>query len=132
MTAAAHFDALAGRLSRSLRRGSLPDRVRQGFQVVRLGRFVRLADGEPDDIPAPRRGHPVSMARAEVVAVGFNECRQRAEDGRRVPVDVGERVQGDLLAGGTGALASGQLMITPVSGRLPAERSTSGPGSEGS
>ena len=109
MSPAAHFDALAGGLGRSPRRRRLAYGVRQGFQVIGRSRvFLRLADGEPNDIPAPRCGHPVGVTRAQVVAMGLDEGRQRPENSRGVPVHVGKRVQGSLLAGRPGALARAQ------------------------
>ncbi len=115
MAPSANLDPLAGGLGGSARRCSLADRVGQGLQVVSLGGLIRrLADREADHVPATRGSHSVRVASAEVVAMRLNESGERAEDSRRVAVDVGERIHGDLLAGGPGALARGQRGTIPI------------------
>ena len=99
MAPAAYFNALASRLGRRARCRSLADRVGQRFQVVGHRGLVRLADREPYHLPAERSRHPVRVPGAQVIAVRLDEGRQRSEDGRRVAVDVGKRVQSGLLAG---------------------------------
>ena len=111
----ANLDTLASGLSRSARRRSLADGVGQGLQVISLGDFIRrLTDGEPDHVPAARGRHPVRMPGTQVIAMRLDEGRERAEDGRRIAVDIGERVYGDLLTGGPGALARGQRGTNPI------------------
>lgn len=62
--------------------------VRQGLQVVTArpgrGRAVR----EPDDLPAARRGQPLAVFRAQVIAVGLGIRGERAEDRGRIGIDV--------------------------------------------
>ncbi len=132
MTATAYLDTLTRGLGRGARRGCLPYGVRERLEVVGLRRLIGLADGQPDDIPAARRRHPVRVPSAQVVAVRLDKCRKRAENRRGVAIDVRERVQSGLFAGGPGTLASSQLTITPVSCWHPAERSTRVPVGAGS
>ena len=99
MAPATHFDALTGRLGWRARRRSLANSISQGFQVVGHSSLVRLADRKPDHLPAAGSGHPVGVPGAQVIAVRLHEGCQRPEYGGRVAVDVGQRVQGGLLAG---------------------------------
>ncbi len=80
--------------------GRLADRVGQRLEVV-AGRQQRLGvRGEPQDLPAAGGGEPAAVLLAEVVAVRLGVRRQRAEDRRRVGVDVGQRGHGRTPAGG--------------------------------
>jgi hypothetical protein len=108
MTATADLDALPGRLILAGRR-RLAHRVGERFKIIRWRFLLGLGQRQPDDIPPARRGHPVGVPGAQVVAVRFDEGRQRSEHGSRVAVHVGQRVERSLPAGWTGTLASGQL-----------------------
>ena len=98
MAAPADFDALPDGLGRGLRQDRLPDGVGQRLQVVGylLGRNGR----QPDHVPAAGKGEPVGVPGAQVIAVRLHVGGQRAEHGGGVTVDVGQRVQRDLPAGG--------------------------------
>jgi hypothetical protein len=82
MAAAADLDTLASRLVRRARRGSFADRVGQGLKVVGLRGLIGLAEWEPDDVPATRGGHPVSVPGTQVIAMRLDKGRQRAKDRR--------------------------------------------------
>ncbi len=86
-------DALPG--ARRLAHG-----VGQGFQVVAARAGGRRTVEEPDDLPAPRGGEPLGVLGAQVVAVRLGVGRQRAEDRRRIGVDVRQRRDGGTAAGG--------------------------------
>ncbi len=86
------------------RSSGLPNRVRERLKVIR--RWTdRLGDLQPDDLPAQRRSQPCRVPGAQVVAVRFGVGRERAEHGGRLRVDVGERRNRRLTAGGPGASA---------------------------
>jgi len=78
--------------------------VRQRLKIIRC-RAGRLGDLQPDDIPAERRGEPCRVPGAQVVAMRLGVGRERAEHRRRLRIDVGERRNRRLTAGGPGASA---------------------------
>jgi len=80
MAAAADLDTLASRLVGRARRGSFTDRVGQRLEVVGLLGLFGLAEREPDDVPATRGGHPVSVPGTQVIAMRLDEGCKRAED----------------------------------------------------
>jgi hypothetical protein len=107
MAAAPDFHALTRRLRGRARRRRRANRIGECLQVVRLDRLLgRVADRQPNNIPAAWRSHPVGMPGAEVITVRFHECGEGAENRCGVPIDVGQRVHRDLPAGWSGALAS--------------------------
>lgn len=78
-----------GSAGRPLRRArGLPYGVRQGFQIVAAGAGRRRAVREPHDLPAARRGQPLAVFRAQVIAVGLGIRGERAEDRGRIGIDV--------------------------------------------
>src|SRR5215471_8932927 len=116
----ADLDPLADRLDAGGREDRLPDRVGQRLQVVGLGRVrVGRIDGEADHVPAPGGREPRRVSGAQVVTVGLHVGGERAEHGGGVAVDVGERVQGGLPAGGPGADAGHQRPTPPVGVTAP-------------
>ena len=86
--------------ARSLRTGRLAHRVGERFQVVTAGAGGTGGVGEPDDLPAARRGEALGVLGAQVVAVGFGVGGERAEDRGRVGVDVRQRRDGGTAASG--------------------------------
>ncbi len=112
MPATAHLDALSDRLLGGLRPSGLPYRVRQGLQVV--AGWLRGFDGQPDDLPAERRGQPLGVRRTQVVAVRFDVGRKRPKHGSGVAVYVGEGTDGRSLAGGPGATTGTHLSTSLV------------------
>ena len=132
MSAAAYLDSLAGGLRGRARRRGFADGVGQRLQIVCLSGLVnRLAEGETDHVPPTRSSHPVRMPGAQVIAMRLDERRERAEDSGRVAVDVRQRVQGHLLAGWPGALASGHRSTAPIWCWYPEDSSTDAPGVAG-
>src|SRR5882757_85675 len=83
-----------------LRTGRLAYRVGKRFQVVTGGAGGSGRVGEPDNLPAARRGEARGVLRTQVVAVGFGVGGERAEDRGRVGVDVRQRRDGGAAAGG--------------------------------
>ena len=80
--------------------GGLADRVGERLEVVAV-RTERVGVGASrSDLPAARGGQPLRVGHAQVVAVRLGVGRERAEDRRRVGVDVGERGDGRAAAGG--------------------------------
>src|SRR2546429_3689754 len=120
MAAPADLDPLADRLHVGGREDRLPDRVGERLQVVCLRRVrVGRIDREADHIPAPRGREPPRVSGAQVVAVGLHVGGERAEHGGGVAVDVSERVQGGLLAGGPGTDARHQRAAPPQAAAPP-------------
>ena len=76
----------------------------QRYKIVHaVRRRVELAL-MADKIPTPRRGQAPSVLFAEVVRVRFGEGGERADDGGRIGVDVGQRRDskpGAAVAGAT-------------------------------
>src|SRR5690242_10878813 len=139
MAPPADLDPLAGRLHPGGREDRLPDRVGERLQVVCLRRVrVGRIDREADHIPAPRGREPPRVRGAQVVAVRLDVGGERAEHGGGVAVDVGERVQGGLLAGGPGTEAghhrpaSPTRAVTPGAGSAASPRASPEPGSRAS
>ena len=89
-----------GRAGPLLRAGRLAYGVGQGFEVVAAGPRRAGVVGEPDDLPAARRGEPLGVLGAQVVAVRFGVGGERAEDGGGVRVDVRQRRDGGTAARG--------------------------------
>ena len=112
MPATAHLDALSDRLLGGLRPSGLPYRVRQGLQVV--AGWLRGFDGQPDDLPAERRGQPLGMRRTQVVAVRLDVGRKWPKHSSGVTVYVGEGTDGRSLAGGSGATTGTHLSTSLV------------------
>src|SRR5258708_16639102 len=98
MPTPAALNPLPDRFGSGPRRRSLTDGVGQRLQVVRRGLLAR-GQGQPHDVPAPRRREPVSVRAAQVVAVRLHVGGERPEHSRRVPVYVGQRADGIPLAG---------------------------------
>src|SRR3984885_13778372 len=104
MAAAAHLDPLADGLRvAALPRLGLHDRVGQRLQVIfplpgRLG-----IDRQAHHIPASRGDQPGSVLLTQVVAVRLYIRGQRAEYSGGIPVHVGQRVNGRMLARGARA-----------------------------
>jgi hypothetical protein len=73
MAAAADFYSLAHRLGRFPGHRRLAHRVGERLQVVCL--FLGRPSREPDHIPSPRRGQPVGVGGAQVVAVRLDVGR---------------------------------------------------------
>ena len=109
------------RLARRRGAGRLAHRVGQRLEVV-AARPERVGvRGEPQHLPATRGGQPLGVGRAQVVAVRLGVGGQRAEDGRRVGVDVGERGDRRATAGGPRTAADGAHGRTvPDGGHRPA------------
>src|SRR5690606_10334509 len=80
-------------------------RVGECLQVVggRLGGLV----GQAHDLPPAGRGEPLGMLGAQVVTVRLRVRRERTEHGGRVGVNVREREDGRLTAGGARTAADG-------------------------
>src|SRR5215213_4761088 len=87
---AAGSTAVVGRVARGLGPGRLTDGVGQGEQVVTGRADVVEVDLVPDDLPTARHGQPLGVELAQVVAVRLGERRQRADNGRRLRVHVGQ------------------------------------------
>src|SRR5580692_7924063 len=79
----------------------LHHRVGQRFQVI--GALLGRVHGQPDHVPAARRGQPGGVLFAQVIAVRLDVRGQRAEDRGRVAVHVGQRVYRRMLACGARA-----------------------------
>src|SRR5437016_5456910 len=94
MATPADLDPLADRLHAGGREDRLPDRVGERLQVV-------------------------CLRRARVGAVGLHVGGERAEHGGGVAVDVSERVQGGLFAGGPGTEARHQRPASPTAAATP-------------
>src|SRR5579875_1780253 len=114
----ADLDALPDRLGPGAGPGRarrLPHRVGQGLQVV-ARRPVAGAERQPHDVPPARRGEPVGVLAAQVVAVRLDERGERPEDRRGVPVHVGQRAHGIPPAGRPRAAARTQRLtsLTPL------------------
>jgi|SRR5580693_7218199 hypothetical protein len=106
VTAAADLDTLTdglgiGQLVRSCPWLRLHHRVRQCLEVI--GAVAIRIGWQPHDIPAARRGQPGRMLLAQVIAVRLHVRGQRAEHRGGVAVDVGQRVDGRVLARGARA-----------------------------
>lgn len=82
------------------------DRVGEGLQVIASRSTTRRLDREPDDLPTTRRGQPIRVHGAQVVAVWFHVGGEWTEDGCRVGVDVREREHGGLPASSTGTASN--------------------------
>ena len=81
MTPAADLDPGPDRLWVERRLRGLPHGVRQRFEVV-VGRCQRVrVRRKPDHLPAARRGEPLAVPGAQVVAVRLGVRRQRTEHG---------------------------------------------------
>lgn len=78
--------------------GSLAHRVGERFEIVTAGAAGGRGVGEPDDFPATRRGEPLAVFGAEVVAVGLGIGGERAEDRGRVGIDVRQCRDGGTAA----------------------------------
>jgi hypothetical protein len=125
MTAAANFNSLACGLGRRAWRRGLADGVGQRLQVVGLRWLCwRVPDGQPHDVPATGCRHPIGVPDAQVVAMRFHECGEGPQNRRRVTVDVGERVDGQLLTSRPRALPSCHVHHTLVWRQYPAAHST--------
>ena len=86
------------------RTGRLAHGVRQGFKII--GRRARgFGDLQPHDVPAKGGREASGVPGAQVVAVWLGVGRQRAEDGRRLGVDIGEGRHGGLAARGAATAA---------------------------
>src|SRR5882757_2462945 len=83
-----------------LRPGRLADGVGQRFQVVAAGPYRAVVRRQPYDLPAARRGQPLGMLGAKVVAMGLGVGREGAENGRGVRVDVRQCRDGGTAASG--------------------------------
>src|SRR6185437_5108489 len=70
-------------------------------------------------IPAPGGREPPRVSGTQVVTVGLYVGGERAEHGGGVAVDVGERVQGGLPAGGPGTEAGHQRPASPAGAAAP-------------
>jgi len=92
--------AARNRLNRRSRR--LPDCVRERLKIIR-GRAGWLSDLEPHDLPAEWRRQSGRVPGTQVVAVRFGVRRERAEHGGGLCIDVSERRNRRLTAGGPGA-----------------------------
>ncbi len=76
----------------------------------RSSRFRRHGvDREADDFPAARRGQPVSVRRAQVIAVRLHVRGEWPEHGRGVAVHVRERVDRGMLARRAGSSGARSL-----------------------
>lgn len=84
-----------------LRPGRLAHGVGERLQVVTTGAGGSRGVGEPDDLPAARRGEALGVLGAQVVAVGFGVGGERTEDRGRVGVDVRQRRDGGTAASGS-------------------------------
>src|SRR5258708_12660451 len=93
MPTPAALNPLPDRFGSGPRRRSLTDGVGQRLQVVRRGLLAR-GQGQPHDVPPPRRREPVSVRAAQVVAVRLHIGGERPEHSRRVPVYVSQRADG--------------------------------------
>lgn len=84
----------AGRLAVARTRG-LPHGIGEGLEIVcrpaEQDREIRLVT---HDLPAARRGEPVGVPLAQVVAVRLGVGGERPDDGGPIGVDVGERRNG--------------------------------------
>src|SRR5690606_31599385 len=82
-----------------------------------------LAAGDPQQLPAARRGHAGGMLVAEVVGMGLAETGERAEHRGRVLVHEGQGADCRLRAGGPGAFTSWHAQqCTQVAGPAGAAR----------
>src|SRR5690242_14793982 len=101
----------AGRAARSAgrrggrRAGGLSDRVGQRLEIVGADRRRTGLAVEPHDLPATRGGELRRVVLAQVVGVRLGVGGERADDGGRVGVDVGERGDGGATARGARASA---------------------------
>lgn len=83
--------------------GRLPHRIGQCFQIV-ARRLQRIGIGsDTDNLPAHRGGQPGTVHIAQVVAVWFGIGRKWAEHRGGIPIDIGERRDGRLIARWLGA-----------------------------
>ncbi len=84
-----------------LRPGRLAHGVGERFEIVTAGTGGGRGVGEPDDLPAARRGEPLTVLGAQVVAVGLGIGGERAEDRGRVGIDVRQCRDGGTAARGS-------------------------------
>ena len=84
------------------RAGGLADGVGERLKII-CRRAGGLGDLKPHDLPAERRRESGRMPGAQVVAVRLGVGRERPEHGCRLCIDVGERRNRRLTAGGPGA-----------------------------
>lgn len=87
--------------------GCLAYGVGEGLEVVTARTNVVGVGGEPDDLPASRRGEPFGVLGTQVVAMRLGVHRQWPKHGGRVGVDVRERRDGVATARGTRAASGG-------------------------
>ena len=81
-----------------LRTRRFPHRVGECFEVV-TARLDRAGiGGQPDDLPAARRGQALGMLGTQVVTVGFRVGGERAEHSGRIRIDVRQRCDGGTAA----------------------------------
>ena len=106
MSAAADLDALADGL-RSAGRRRLPDRIRERFEIIGrcLGHLGWRRQRKPYHFPPLGGCQPVGMRLTQVITVRLYVGGKRAEDGRRIPVHIGQRAHGYPLARRPGAAA---------------------------
>ena len=88
-------------------------------------RFCGRVRGQPDHVPAARRGQPGGVLLAQVIAVRLDVRGQRAEHRGRVAVHVGQRVHRRMLACGARAATRthpAHLAHITVTTRMPGPR----------
>jgi hypothetical protein len=81
--------------------GRLTYGVGERFEIVTAGAGGNRGVREPDDLPAARRGEPLTVLSTEVVAVGLGIGGERAENRGRVGIDVRQCRDGGTAARGS-------------------------------
>jgi hypothetical protein len=85
------------------RPGGLPHRLGEGHEVVGGRRWRFEVPLVPNHLPPAGSGQGTGVMLAQVVRVGFGECRKRTNHGGRLGIDIGQRGDGLLGAAIAGA-----------------------------
>ena len=77
--------------ARGVGRAALANCLGQCDEIIDAARWRSELAVMPDDFPAARCGKSECVLLTEVVRVRFGECRQGADNCRRVRIDIGQR-----------------------------------------